>query len=80
MVPVPLGLCRLGDRPDNSRHGEDGSLVLTIGHDEAEEKANWLSAPDGSFSLRTRLYWPEQTALNGCWTPPFRRKARSTIF
>ena len=56
MFPAPFGLCRLCDSPDNSRHAEDGSLSLTIGHDEAEEKANWLSAPDGPFSLWARLY------------------------
>ena len=65
MFPSPLGLCRLCDSPDNSRHGEDGSLVLTIGRDEAEEKAKWLPVPEGPFYLVMRIYWPEQAALNG---------------
>jgi hypothetical protein len=27
-------------------------------------------APEGTFSLYLRLYAPDETALNGLWTPP----------
>ena len=54
-------------------YGEDGSLTITIQHEQpedAEEKANWLPAPDGPFYLVMRIYWPEKEALDGTWTPP----------
>ena len=31
--------------------------------------------PDGPFYLVMRIYWPEQAALDGSWTPPSVRKA-----
>ena len=31
---------------------------------------NWLPAPDGTFSLYIRAYWPEIATLDGTWTPP----------
>jgi len=27
-------------------------------------------APAPSFALALRIYWPEQAALDGSWTPP----------
>jgi hypothetical protein len=30
----------------------------------------WLPGPDGPFALALRIYWPEQAALDGTWTPP----------
>jgi hypothetical protein len=30
----------------------------------------WLPAPAGPFYLVLRIYWPEQAALDGTWTPP----------
>jgi hypothetical protein len=29
-----------------------------------------MAAPAGPFYLVLRIYWPEQTALDGTWTPP----------
>lgn len=52
---------------------DDGSLTITIQREQpetAKEQANWLPAPDGPFYLVLRMYWPEQAALNGSWTPP----------
>jgi hypothetical protein len=31
---------------------------------------NWLPAPEGSFSLYIRTYWPEAAIIRGKWTPP----------
>jgi hypothetical protein len=28
-----------------------------------------LPAPDGQYALALRIYWPEQAALDGTWTP-----------
>ena len=53
-------------------YGDEGSLTITIQHEQpqdAAEQANWLPAPEGSFYLVMRIYWPEQAALNGTWTP-----------
>lgn len=54
-------------------YGEDGSLTITIQREQpqdAAEQANWLPAPEGPFYLTMRIYWPEQAALDGTWTPP----------
>jgi hypothetical protein len=58
-------------------YGEDGSLTITIQHEQpqdAAEQANWLPAPEGPFYLVMRIYWPEQAALDGTWTPPSVRR------
>jgi len=54
-------------------YGEGGSLTITIQREQpqaATEQANWLPAPEGPFYLVMRIYWPEQAALDGSWTPP----------
>ena len=39
-----------------------------------DKSANWLPSPDGLFTLNMRLYWPEQSALDGSWKmPPIQR-------
>jgi hypothetical protein len=56
----------------------DGSLTLYIQKDatSADEKANWLPAPDGPIYLVMRLYWPKTEppsilpAGEGTWQPP----------
>ncbi len=53
--------------------GDDGSLTIHIQHHEPDTqvgKANWLPAPQGSFYLTMRIYWPEPEALDGTWEPP----------
>ena len=35
-----------------------------------EQRANWLPAPQGDFSLYMRAYWPESAVTDGDWTPP----------
>ena len=35
-----------------------------------DKENNWLPAPDGTFSLYIRAYWPENPILDGTWTPP----------
>ena len=36
----------------------------------ADDRANWLPAPEGPFYLAMRIYWPEPAALDGTWKPP----------
>lgn len=69
-VVNPIERYAIGDR-DALRKNPDGSLDLVLQQGEPEEGiANWLPAPRGDFALTLRLYWPEETVLNGKWIPP----------
>jgi len=35
-----------------------------------EKESNWLPAPNSTFYLVMRLYWPKQAALDGSWKAP----------
>ena len=50
----------------------DGSLTLYIQKDSpgSGKEANWLPAPNGTFYMLLRLYWPKQDALDGRWKAP----------
>jgi hypothetical protein len=50
----------------------DGSLTIYVQSTppEGDKKANWLPAPKANFVLYFRSYWPEDSVLNGSWTPP----------
>jgi hypothetical protein len=60
------------------KKNKDGSLTIYIqkAAPSADEKANWLPAPDGPIYLVMRLYWPKETppsilpAGSGTWKPP----------
>jgi hypothetical protein len=41
-----------------------------------DKENNWLPAPDGTFSLYVRCYWPEQAVLDGTWRPPIVEKVK----
>jgi hypothetical protein len=60
------------DRTPDFEPNDDGILTIYLQHESPgqEKEANWLPAPDGQFSLSLRIYWPEQAALDGTWTPP----------
>lgn len=57
---------------------KDGSLTLYIQKDSppADNKSNWLPAPDGPMILALRLYWPKESPPSilppgsGTWQPP----------
>jgi hypothetical protein len=70
MVPNPLERYSIGDRTEGLKFDDDGSLTLTIGHAEPEDKANWLPAPEGAFYLIIRLYGAKPEVIAGQWTPP----------
>jgi hypothetical protein len=63
--------------PDMKKN-EDGSLTLYIQKDSpgAAKEANWLPAPNDTFYLVMRLYWPKTKAPSilppgeGTWKPP----------
>ena len=57
---------------DSVKANSDGSVTLYIGANSpgADKESNWLTAPDGDFSLYVRSYWPKKEILDGKWTPP----------
>ncbi|MEU8884964.1 DUF1254 domain-containing protein [Streptomyces hydrogenans] len=71
----PLDRYAIGDR-SGMRTGPDGSLDIYVQHDSPgpDRESNWLPAPAGSFNVFLRLYWPEESALTGDWTPPALRR------
>ena len=52
------------------KHAADGSLSILIGNEAPADKANWLPAPKGAFTLVLRLYKPQKRALDGRWRAP----------
>ena len=73
LVENPINRYLINSTSQGLVYGEDGSLTITFQHQEpqdADQRANWLPAPEGPFYLVMRIYWPEQAALDGSWTPP----------
>ena len=73
LVDNPIDRYLINSTTEGLVFGDDGSLTIAIQRDEPqtpEARANWLPAPDGRFYLVLRMYWPEDAALDGSWTPP----------
>jgi hypothetical protein len=73
LVENPINRYLINSTTEGLIYSEDGSLTITVQHklpEDHTERANWLPAPEGPFYLVMRIYWPEQTALDGTWTPP----------
>jgi len=71
-IENPINRYTIGDRTPGLKYGPDGSLTIYLQHESpgADKQSNWLPAPDGTFSLYIRCYWPEQAVLDGTWVPP----------
>lgn len=71
LVRNPLDRYALGDL-DEIAVDEDGVLSLYLQQDwpGSEKESNWLPAPDGTFNVAIRLYWPTRDALTEHWHPP----------
>ncbi|NNH76005.1 DUF1254 domain-containing protein [Nocardia uniformis] len=70
LVDNPIGRYSIGDRTPGLITNPDGSLTLTIGHDEPTdpiERANWLPAPPAPFRPALRMYVPRQPILDGAY-------------
>ncbi len=73
LVDNPIGRYLVNSTTEGLVRGGDGALTLHIQHEEPdtpEGRANWLPSPKGPFYVVLRLYLPEQSALDGSWTPP----------
>jgi hypothetical protein len=73
LVENPIGRYLVNSTTEGLAFANDGSLTIHIQHEEPgsdEGEANWLPAPAGQFYLVLRIYWPEEAALDGTWTPP----------
>jgi hypothetical protein len=63
---------------DNPEFNADGSLDLYFSHVQPSgvSQANWLPAPDGTFILMLRMYWPKEKPPSilppndPTWQPP----------
>ncbi len=70
-VDNPIDRYAIGDR-DDLNFADDGSLTLFIQHDSPgkDKESNWLPAPEDSFNVVMRIYWPKQDVIDGTWKPP----------
>jgi hypothetical protein len=68
-APHPSGRYTIGDRTPDLELGADGSLTITLAHDDPG-RPNWLPVPAGPFVLMLRLYLPAAAILDGTWAPP----------
>jgi hypothetical protein len=59
----------ISDRTPGIRWNADGSLTISIKHDQPSDPANWLPVPDGPFYLAIRAYAPRNELLDGSWAP-----------
>jgi hypothetical protein len=50
----------------------DGGITLYIQHESPgkSKESNWLPAPEGTFAMVLRAYWPEKAMLDGQWHAP----------
>lgn len=53
-------------------YNPDGSLDIFVQYNSPGKdiESNWLPAPKGLFNLMLRMYWPQNSVLNGQWQPP----------
>ncbi|HEY6521824.1 MAG TPA: DUF1254 domain-containing protein [Roseiarcus sp.] len=70
--PNALNRYSLGTKNTTLKRNDDGSLTLYAGKTSpgADREANWIPAPEGTFSLFMRAYWGDEPILDGSWQPP----------
>ncbi len=69
----------VGTKNKDLKFAADGSLTIYVQPEEPADpaqRANWLPAPKGDFSLYIRAYWPKPAVTEGSWTPPAVVKAK----
>ncbi|WP_448002454.1 DUF1254 domain-containing protein [Agromyces bauzanensis] len=73
LVANPIERYSIGDRTPGIRYEDDGSLVITIAHNEPDDeraRANWLPAPAGEFRPVLRMYEPSRSILDQAYLVP----------
>jgi hypothetical protein len=70
-VTNPINRYAIGDR-DKLKFDDDGSLTIYVQNESPgkDKESNWLPAPQDSFNLFMRLYWPKKEIIEGAWKPP----------
>jgi hypothetical protein len=71
--PNNLNRYSLGTKNNTLTLNPDESLTLYASTEpplDPARQCNWLPVPAADFSLYLRAYWPDQTVLQGAWTPP----------
>ena len=68
----PLKRYSLGTKNKTLKFNADGSLSLYAGAKSpgTDKESNWLPAPEGTFSLYIRAYWPDKAVIDATWQPP----------
>ena len=72
LVKNPMNRYAISPHLGKLNYNIDGSLTIFIGNTSPKKDyiANWLPAPESSFNLILRMYWPKHVVLNGLWKPP----------
>jgi hypothetical protein len=72
LVENPLNRHQISPTQSPVKTNADGSLDIYIQHDNpgADKVQNWLPAPSGAFLVMLRMYWPDQSVIDGTWKPP----------
>jgi hypothetical protein len=74
LIPNPINVYQVGKYSQGLKKNTDGTLDIYVQPQSPGQakQNNWLPSPTNSqpFNLLMRLYWPDQQALNGTWTPP----------
>lgn len=75
-VANPINRFSVGTKNKDLKLAADGSLTIYVQADAPEDaqRANWLPAPKGDFSLYIRAYWPKAAVTDGSWLPPAVRR------
>jgi hypothetical protein len=70
--PNALNRYSLGTKSKSLKYSADGSLTLYFSAKSPgkDNETNWVPAPEGTFSLYIRCYWPEPSIIDGTWMPP----------
>ncbi|HEY6485197.1 MAG TPA: DUF1254 domain-containing protein [Candidatus Cybelea sp.] len=77
-VPNAINRFSVGTKNKDLKFDDDGSLTIYVQAEaptDPVQRANWLPAPKGDFSLYIRAYWPKAAVADGSWTPPAVQRA-----
>ena len=77
-IANPINRFSVGTKNKDLTLAADGTLTIYVQADEPSDpvqRANWLPAPKGDFSLYVRAYWPKAEVLDGSWKPPAVQRA-----